>query len=79
MGATPSQGTQSNLYVDLLKRTKKGHEEQSRPHGSYQMNPDCKTNLWSIIDKYKRARADQKELAIAQKSANAAEHFRKFN
>ena len=46
---------------------------------SYQINPDCRNNLWNMIDNFKGDAMDRKETQITMKNSNAAQQFRKMN
>ena len=43
------------------------------------MNPDCRSNLWNMIDAYKKEREENKEKQVTIKTNNAAQQFRKIN
>lgn len=47
--------------------------------GTYKLQPDNRITLWNMIEKFKTEYEDKKERQIAQKSANAAQHFRQVN
>ena len=48
------------------------HENQIFPKGAYMMNPDNKTSLWNMIQKYKLDKEDDKDKQINQKTYNSA-------
>ena len=43
------------------------------------MNPDCRNNLWNMIDVYKKEREEAKDNQVAIKTVNAAQQFKKIN
>ena len=66
-------------YTDALRVTKRDYESQGVTRMTYQMNPDNRATLWNMIEKFKGDKEDLKQKQIAQKTANAAQHFRKVN
>lgn len=69
----------SFYYKDLLRKTLRDHEAQGTAKGTYKVQPDNRITLWNMIDKWKTENEGKKERQIAQKSANAAQHFRQVN
>ena len=51
----------SHDYKELLKKTVRDHDNQIEKKATYQMNPDCRNNLWNMIDAYKKEREIAKD------------------
>ena len=66
-------------YKELLRKTIREHDQQMGKKASYQINPDCRNNLWNMIDNFKGDAMDRKETQITMKNSNAAQQFRKMN
>ena len=66
-------------YKELLRKTIREHDQQMGKKASYQINPDCRNNLWNMIENFKGDAMDRKETQITMKNSNAAQQFRKMN